>query len=33
VSHGDIDAPTGKATFRVSGKLKSIGKHRILGAG
>ena len=31
VLHGDIDADTGRGTLRVSGRLKSIAKHRILG--
>jgi len=31
--HEDVDAPMGKGTFGVSGWLKSIVKHRILGLG
>jgi len=30
VLHVDVDAPTGRATFGVFGRLKSIVKHRIL---
>ena len=33
VLHGDVDAATGRDTFGVSGRLKSIVKHRILGVG
>jgi len=29
VLHGDRDAPTGRGTFGVYGRLKSIVKHRI----
>jgi len=31
--HRDVDAAVGRVTFRVSGRLKSIVKHRILGVG
>jgi len=29
VLHGDVDAPTRRGTFGVSGRLKSIVRHRI----
>ena len=29
VLYGDVDAPTGRGTFGVSGRLKSIVKHKI----
>jgi len=31
--HGDVDAPSVRGIFGVSGQLKSIVKHRILGVG
>jgi len=31
--HGDVDAPSGRGIFGVSGRLKSIVKRRILGIG
>jgi len=31
VLHVNVDAPKGRCTFGVSGRLKSIRKHRILG--
>jgi len=33
VLRGNVDAPVGRGTFGVSGRLKSIVKHRIFGVG
>jgi len=33
VLYGDVDAPTGRGTFGVSGRFKSIVMHRIWGLG